>query len=260
MTRGKHQTGSLIFIFPSLFLSHVRESKMPVGKAGHRVLVQNIFNAVNRDESASYFSSARNAFGCAFATLLFVVVIMGFERPGGYRIGDKGYTLQATNNAQQVMAALRTEPPPSFPAGTSSNKILRTLLQAGYVEDERIFGAPMSPYVPDNDIGDAPDYPKALERGELHWCLFAEAFDDPNGNAPVVFDNPIDGSWPPKWNAGAEGRPVPGRTLKGGKIIVGLNDGSVVPQKLHPQPDGTATADEMLLDLVPSRRFNDIER
>lgn len=195
----------------------------------------------------------------AGGVLLLFIGIAGIDRPGA-NFGDKAYTVQAANNAQQVMAALRTEPPPSFLAEASSNQILRTLFQSGYIEDERIFSAPMSPYQPDNDIGEAPDYAKALEPGELHWCLFNGTLGEQSGNAPVVFDNPIDGTWPPKWDAEAEGKPLPGRTLKGGKIIVGLNDGSVVPQKTLPQPDGTALADPALLDLVPSKRFHDIER
>jgi len=196
------------------------------------------------------------AMSCAALLILFV----GFLVPFGSHSDYRGMETRAVNNAWEVIATLRTHQPSPFPAEASSNQILRTLFQCGYVEDERIFSEWMSPYQPDNDIGEPPDFARALEPGELHWCLFSETLDNPSGNAPVVFDNPIDGAWPPKWNAAAERRPLPGRLLKGGKVIVAMSDGSINFWQTTPQPDGTALADPSMLDLVPSKRFHDIER
>jgi hypothetical protein len=62
---------------------------------------------------------------------------------------------------------------------------------------------------------------------------------------PLVFENPVETSWPPKWNADAAGRPVAGRAWGGGKIIVGRNDGSVEVIKLE-SSSGAAVGPRLL--------------
>jgi len=57
--------------------------------------------------------------------------------------------------------------------------------------------------------------------------------DKSKGDRALVFENPAhDYAWPPVWDADAMGRPTPGRAWKGGKILIGRNDGSVNPEKL----------------------------
>ena len=50
---------------------------------------------------------------------------------------------------------------------------------------------------------------------------------------PLVFENPASPGWPPAWNANIAGQLQQGRTWRGGKIIIGLNDNSVSVEKLE---------------------------
>ena len=50
---------------------------------------------------------------------------------------------------------------------------------------------------------------------------------------PLVFENPATQAWPPQWNADYAGQLQPGRTWRGGKIVIGLNDNSVSVVKLE---------------------------
>ncbi|MBL9114665.1 MAG: type II secretion system protein [Verrucomicrobiaceae bacterium] len=148
----------------------------------------------------------------------------------------------ATNNSKQIVLALKSyaadhhglypdanrKNPPS-----TANDAFRLLFQNGSLKDERIFSSPVSPYQPDGDFGGAPEFEKALEAGENHWCLVKGISDATDGTAPVVFENAMSTSWPPAWNATASGRPVEGRAWSGGRIIVARNDGSSGPERLE---------------------------
>jgi len=57
--------------------------------------------------------------------------------------------------------------------------------------------------------------------------------DETGVNRAFVFENPVDdNTWPPIWNVDEANRLVIGRAWKGGRIIIGRNDGSVNPEKL----------------------------
>jgi hypothetical protein len=94
------------------------------------------------------------------------------------------------------------------------------------------FGCPVSPYIPDNNIGSPPDYLEALKPGECHWVMTKGLRYDSPPDAPLVFENTAGMSWPPTWDCDAAGKPLPGRAWPGGKIIIGRNDGSIAPEKL----------------------------
>lgn len=202
--------------------------------------------------------------GCiAIVSAVGLLVFIGLATPTHCPNGNNARLVQASNNARDVIATMKTALPQVLPAdpAATANAVFRTLIRAGYVEDERIFSAPLSPYQPDNDLGEAPDYARALEPDEVHWCLFqSEPGSQQSGNLPLVFDNPIDGTWPPKWNPKAEGKPLPGRPLKGGIILFGLSDGSITPVKLVSSADGLTTLDPASLERIRSKRFHDIER
>jgi len=83
----------------------------------------------------------------------------------------------------------------------------------------------------------APDFAKALTPGECHWMLLKLQTDTSAADAPIVVENALNASWPPIWDVSDQAGNNRGRSWKGGKIIIGRNDGSVAVEKLS--PDGT---------------------
>ena len=130
---------------------------------------------------------------------------------------------------------------------TSSNDSFRELFKTGVLNNEQIFGCPHSPFNPDGNIGTAPNYEEAVKPGENHWALTKDQTDSSSGSTPIVFENPAQATWPPKWintKKGERSKAVPGRSWSGNKIIVGTNDSSVTLMKLE-------DSDEPLVGLNP---------
>ncbi len=87
----------------------------------------------------------------------------------------------------------------SFPtAEHDSNEALRQLVPR-YVENEKPFYVAGSAWHeptrqgntvrgPDNVIGEGPDYPKALEKGENHWAYVSGLTNSSDSNIPVIAD------------------------------------------------------------------------
>lgn len=124
-------------------------------------------------------------------------------------------------------------PDAAVPTALSSNEVFRQLFVAGATQDEKFFGSPVSPFLPDGDIGHAPEFLKAVEPGENHWACMTGLKELSPGSIPLIFENPSVAEWPPCWNADVARTAVKGRTWSGGKIIIGTNDGSVELQKLE---------------------------
>lgn len=171
-----------------------------------------------------------------------IAILAGLALPAFTTVQQNARMTQAGNNARQIIVCLKAwagEQQGLYPdfykkdPPQTANDAFRLLVKKGIIEDERIFTAPASPFTNDNSIGEAPDYQEALEAGENHWCMTKGLSDSASGNAPVVFENPTSTSWPPTWNCDVAGQPREGRAWKGGKIIIGLNDGSVTPQTLE---------------------------
>ncbi|QIF02572.1 hypothetical protein [Roseimicrobium sp. ORNL1] len=157
------------------------------------------------------------------------------------------------SNCRQIITAMRIYssdhggkyPDAALASPRSSNEAFRVLFQTMAIDNELLFGCPMSPYVPDGDIGKAPDFKQALEAGENHWALTKGLSDSDLGSIPLMFENPSVATWPPKWNLDAKGTKTPGRSWSNG-IIIGMNDSSVGIQML-----GSKTGTEVpLKDLV----------
>lgn len=148
--------------------------------------------------------------------------------------------MKTPGNCRQIIAALKLYasdhqdryPDADASAPKTSNQVFRILIREGYLEDERCFGARGSKFNPDNIIGDAPKLPEALEAGENHWAMTKGLSDSSAALTPLVFENPTSATWPPTWNVDAAGRKERGRAWRGGKIIIGLNDSSVMPIRL----------------------------
>lgn len=169
------------------------------------------------------------------------VIGIGWAIPPFGRVSERARILAASNNCRQITIALKSyasdhdgrypDADPTSPK--TSNDAFRLLIKTELLEDERVFSAPVSPFQGDHDIGEAPDHYEALEVGENHWCMVQGLTDKSDGNIALVFENPAhDYTWPPVWNADAALQPKVGRAWKGGKIIIGRNDGSVNPELL----------------------------
>jgi hypothetical protein len=110
----------------------------------------------------------------------------------------------------------------------TANEAFRRLFKMGICDYEMVFGCPLSPFEPDGNIGTAPDWVQALQKGENHWALVAGLDDSSSGLYPLILENPVDDSMPPSWNADAAGQKRSGRCWPDGKVLVGFIDGSVM--------------------------------
>lgn len=153
---------------------------------------------------------------------------------------ESGQITKSIANCRQIIIAIRiyaedhdgAYPDAIVPFATDSNTVFRQLIIEGALEEEKIFGAGASRYTPDGDIGSAPDYARALQPGENHWAMTKGLSDGAPGGIPLVYENPVQATWPPTWNASMAGRSVKGRSLSGGKVIIGTNDTSVELMRL----------------------------
>jgi prepilin-type N-terminal cleavage/methylation domain-containing protein len=172
-----------------------------------------------------------------------IAILAGLAVPAFNQVQERARLMQGSSNCRQILISLKSfagDNNGNYPDGDkaadpqSSNDAFRLLFKRGLLEDERAFTCASSPYEPDNNIGEAPDYDEALKAGENHWALTKGLSDSSSGNAPLVFENPVGGaSWPPMWNCNAAGQKKEGRAWKSGKIIVGRNDGSVAGEQLE---------------------------
>ncbi|MCX6849279.1 MAG: hypothetical protein NTY98_10195 [Verrucomicrobia bacterium] len=119
----------------------------------------------------------------------------------------------------------------------SANEVFRELFKDGIITEEIIFGCPTSPFNPDNELGRPPGFAKTLMPGECHWMLLKHQSLSSHPKTPIIIENSLTASWPPKWSL--ETRGIRGRswTRNKNKIIVGRNDGSVTLEQLR--SDGT---------------------
>ncbi|WP_170156940.1 hypothetical protein [Roseimicrobium gellanilyticum] len=158
--------------------------------------------------------------------------------PSPAEIMEKNRIQEGVSNCRRIISALRAYaadhggdyPDKSLANPRGSNEVFRILFKEDIVTNERIFGCPLSPFVPDGNIGDDANHAEALKAGENHWAMTAGLDDSATGYAPLVYENPAIATWPPAWNLDARGTPTRGRSWRGG-VILGSNDSSV---SLHP--------------------------
>jgi hypothetical protein len=143
-------------------------------------------------------------------------------------------------NCRQIIIAIRLFaadeggrfPDSSVPEAKDSNTVFRHLIVTGALEDEKMFGCSNTPFMPDGNIGSAPDFAQAVQPGENHWAMTKGLDDSSSGGIPLVFENPVEITGQPYWNADTAGQPVKGRASKGAKVVVGTLDTSVELMKL----------------------------
>ena len=169
-------------------------------------------------------------------------MIAGLAIPAFNQVQERAKIMQAASSARQIVISLKSyagDNSGQYPdadknaSPQTSNDAFRILIAHGLLEDERPFTATNSPYEPDNLIGSPPEFKQALEAGENHWAMTKGLSDSADGNAPLIFENPVEASWPPMWNCNEAGKKVPGRSWRSGKIIVARNDGSVMAEQLE---------------------------
>jgi prepilin-type N-terminal cleavage/methylation domain-containing protein len=187
--------------------------------------------------------------GFTLIELLVVITIIatlaGLAIPATGIMLDKMNKAATGNNCKQVMFALTNfasenntlfpdslTSPVSGAQPTNANEAFRMLFQMSGWQDERIFGARTSLFMPDGNIGSSPGYEQAVAPGENHWAMTAGLSTSSPGIMPFVYENPVQTTWPPLWNADAVGQPKPGRTWRGGEVMIGRLDNSVTAEKL----------------------------
>lgn len=187
----------------------------------------------------------KKGWGCLmWAVTLIVLGLLGSLFVPSYGlIPVTALQLQASQNAREIVGMLQTwatehngqYPDQGMdPAPLSSNDVFVRLIRAGLVPDETVFGGRMSRFMPDRNVGTAPLYDQALIPGENHWAMTAGlSYTESPGHFPLIFDNPVDTSWPPRWLIGSAFKPVAGRVFPGDVIIVGFNLGNVELIKLR---------------------------
>ena len=141
---------------------------------------------------------------------------------------------------------------------TSANKVFRRLIHEEILADDTVFGGQISPYWADGKIGTAPAYDQAVEPGENHWMMLGGQSLHHAPEHPLIYENALDATWPPYWKPQSAGRMVRGRTWNGGRILIGLNDGSVVTAKTRDPQDTFRLPASMQVDRN-GRLWTDIE-
>lgn len=183
----------------------------------------------------------KESWGCLQWGVVVLVLVLAviYLLPYRHMISHISDQTKAANNCRQIIVALKiwasdnngVFPDTGTPPPTSSNQVFRKLIRDGIVKDERIFGGTNSPFLPDSELGNAPDYPRSLEPGENHWAMLAGLKIDNDGTHPQIFENTSNSQRPPRWLVN-QTQPVRGRTWKSGRIIVGRLDNSVNSEQL----------------------------
>ncbi|QIF02576.1 hypothetical protein [Roseimicrobium sp. ORNL1] len=181
------------------------------------------------------FTKVELGLGILALLLLTAIAYKVFES-----LNERNNLAKATLNCRQIITAMRiyssdcsgTYPDARGTVSKTANHAFRKLFEEQILDNEMIFGCPLSPFAPDGVIADSHIEPnsskfyKAVQAGENHWAMTAELEDSSSGSFPLLYENPVSATWPPKWNADMSENPVRGRAWKSG-IIVGLNDSSV---------------------------------
>lgn len=188
------------------------------------------------------FTRVELAVGVLAAALLTLMVVSCKPQS---RFAARGNITRGISNCRQIVLALKLyasdhhgKYPDAHLTGTkTANAAFRLMFEKEVIDSEAIFGCPESPFEPDGVIEDpyigpvSTRFGKAVTPGENHWAMTAGVTDAMQGGIPLVYENPVSATWPPKWNADAKAKPVRGRSWTTG-IIVGMNDGSASIQPL----------------------------
>lgn len=146
----------------------------------------------------------------------------------------------------------------------TANAAFRQLFRDGVLTDEwDAFRVPASPFYADGIIGEPPDFSEAVQAGENHWMMVDGMSTASPGHYPLIFENALDASWPPKWQPNSAGQLTRGRVWSDKTIVIFFNDNSARVIKLKPSGDHLTLPDEVLapkgLPPLPALKVLDIE-
>ena len=183
--------------------------------------------------------------GCWIFGIVIVVGLAAVASPMMGVVSERANQMKASNNCRQIIMSMKvyaSDHNGAYPTGATANEAFRKLIQEEILPDERIFGSPVSRYMPDGNIGFRPEYASALMPGELHWMLVDDMNEKSPGAQALVFENSLDTTWPPRWDPKKKGSAVRGRTWKGPglifwdhQIVIGRNDVSVSVEPVDPK-------------------------
>lgn len=165
-----------------------------------------------------------------------IAILAGMALPAFTKIQERGYITKGISNAKQVVTYLKiysSDNNGSYPdtvvaTADTANKAFREMFKTGLADSETVFGCPNSEYgKPDGNIGTAGTNTEAVATLENHWEM-AGGISDSIGNCPLIWETSISEAWDPTWDSSLVGKPTKGRTWSGGKVIVGMNDASVL--------------------------------
>jgi hypothetical protein len=186
----------------------------------------------------------RQGWGCLQwgAVLICLLLVVSLLDPFTHGTNQMASQTSAANNCRQILMAFKiwaedeggVYPDARLPATATANEVFRTLISDEVIQDERIFGARHTPFMPDGDVGTVPGFPRALQPGENHWMMMAGLpMNSPAAaSLPFVFENTLTPSWPLTWRLDQQNEPVRGRVWRKNSIIVGRLDLSVNVEKL----------------------------
>lgn len=229
--------------------------------------------------------------GCLMWTVagIAVVLLLSLMMPSHGRMSVRALQMKAGSNARQITGLMMTYAADynglytdaHLPQeGLTANAAFRELVKEGLVQDETIFGSPYSSFIRDKDLGAAPDFPKALEPGENHWMMVAGQNNTTASYYPIILENAVDGTWPPRWLPGPleipevfrhpflgwlpQSPPPPGRSWKGNTILMTCNDASMETVKLVEKEGQPHLPDGILKPKgaapLPNFKLLDVER
>ncbi len=182
------------------------------------------------DEPPATPPKRRMSWGCWISIIVLSLLAASLFVPMYKTTCVHGTQMKASNDCRQIIMAMKiyaSDHNGQYPTGATANEAFRQLIQDELLPDERIFGSPKSPYLPDGRIGVPPDYRLALISDENHWMLVDGMNEKSPAHFGLVFENSLDTTWPPKWDVAQAGKLTRGRPWRGHKIIIGLNDNSV---------------------------------
>lgn len=158
-----------------------------------------------------------------------IAIIAGLAFPVFSKIQEQGNITKGVNNVRQIFFAMKLfagDNDGQYPDGDTANEAFRVLVEEQLIDKEEIFGCPNSFATPDGDLGDPPGFAEAVRERENHWMMTGGLSDSSSAQFPVLFENALDTSQNPRWDASLAGTSERGRTWTGGKVIILTNDGS----------------------------------
>jgi prepilin-type N-terminal cleavage/methylation domain-containing protein len=174
-----------------------------------------------------------------------IAILASLAVPTFGKIQERGNITKGISNCRQIITAMRiysgdqggnymdNSKDENGENPSDANAAFRVLFTENILDNELVFGCPVSRFVPDGNIGDpsSGSMEEAVSSGENHWMMTAGLSDSASGSVPLVYENATSATWDPTWDVDAKGTNRKGRSWSNG-VIIGMNDSSVAIQPL----------------------------